>query len=154
VQLSETVTLNMSDIIAILAALISGLSALYARWAYSEARRSNEITLLSHRKEIFDAFFELKMHMTQRATRAELEQVSKFYYPSRDSAIYFEKELSGKILKFYENCFQVADLARVGNALYPNESEAIKTSYASAMAMSGEVESDLLKVIKQCATNR
>ncbi|MDR8017252.1 hypothetical protein [Ectopseudomonas guguanensis] len=153
-QLSETVTLDISDIIAILAALISGLSALYARWAYSEARRSNEITLLSHRKEIFDAFFELKIHMTQRSMRAELEQVSKFYYPSRDSTIYFESELSDKILKFYDSCFKVADLARTGNVLYPNESEEIKSSYASAMAISSEVESGLLKIIKQCATNR
>lgn len=151
---SDSITLNAAEIIAILATLVSGLSALYARWAYSEAKRSNELTLLGHRKAIFDAFFELKMHITQRAMRSELEQVSNFYYPSRDAAIYFEKALSEKISKFYEECFKVAELARLGNALYPNESDEIKGAYKSAMSMIEDIESGLLSVIKQCAENR
>ena len=104
--------MDLSDIIAILAALVAGLSALYARWAWREARRANEISLSGHKKEIYDAFFELKMHMQQKAEFAELSEVSKFYYPSRNAQLYFSKSLAEKISKYYEACFWVADIHR------------------------------------------
>lgn len=117
-MLSECVfTLSTSDVIAILAALVAGLSALYARWAAKEAKRANELALLSHRKIIYDAFYELKMHMEQRGLRPEMEQVSRFYYPSRDAAFYVKESLSNEITNYYELCFKVADLAKTGNAL-------------------------------------
>lgn len=149
----DLITLSSSDVIAIVAALIAALSALYARWASIEAKRANEISLLGHRKAIFDAFFELKMHMEQRGTRPEMEHVSKFYYPSRDAAVYFEKELSEKVSSYYSKCFKVADLARLGNALYPNETEEIKNLYESAASMSVELEETMSSVIKKCAAN-
>ena len=51
------INIDLSDVIAILAALVAGLSALYARWAWREAKRANEILLSGHKKEIYDAFF-------------------------------------------------------------------------------------------------
>ena len=59
------ISLSTSDIIAILAFLVAGLSALYARWSSIEAKKANQISLLSGRKEIYIAFFNLKMHMQQ-----------------------------------------------------------------------------------------
>ena len=66
------IKLSTSDIISILALLVAGLSALYARWTWSEAEKANKISLLGHRKEIYDAFFELKMHMMQKAETANI----------------------------------------------------------------------------------
>lgn len=106
------ISMELSDIIAIVAALVAGLSALYARWAWAEAKRANEISLSGHKKEIYDAFFELKMHMQQKADFAELSEVSKFYYPSRNAQLYFSKSLAEKISKYYEACFWVADIHR------------------------------------------
>ena len=60
------IKLGTSDVIALLALLVAGLSALYARRSWRESRKSNEISLLAHKKEIYDAFFELKMHMNQK----------------------------------------------------------------------------------------
>ncbi|MNR44660.1 hypothetical protein D3C85_1634300 [compost metagenome] len=76
------IKLDTSDVIALLALLVAGLSALYARWSWREARRANQISMLGHKKEIYDAFFEIKMHMTQKAEFADFGEVFKFYYPS------------------------------------------------------------------------
>ncbi|WP_305858100.1 hypothetical protein [Balneatrix alpica] len=150
---TDLITLSSSDIIAIISALIAALSAIYARWASVEAKRANEISLLGHRKVIFDAFFELKIHMDQRGTCPDIKHVSKFYYPSRDAAVYFEKELSKKVSSYYSKCFKAADLARLGNALDPSEHEEIKNLCKSAALMAGELEDLMSSVIKRCATN-
>lgn len=146
-------SLGASDVIAVLAALVAGLSALYARWAAEEAKRANELALLAHRKAIYDAFFELKMHMEQRGFRPDMEQVSKFYYPSRDAAFYVKESLSSEIAKYYELCFKVADLARLGNGLYPNESEEVKDAFKQAREISEEIDSSLKAVVKKYAAN-
>lgn len=143
------ITLQSSDIIAIVAVIISGLSALYARWASSEARRANEIALLSHRKAIYDAFIELKMHMAQQAMRAQMEQVSKFYYPTRDSSLYFKKSLSEKVSQYYSQCHNVASLASVGNALYPNECDEIKKSVADAATLAQVIEQEMSSILRK-----
>lgn len=146
-------SLGTSDVIAVLAALVAGLSALYARRAAEEAKRANEIALLTHRKAIYDAFYELKMHMEQRGFRPEMEQVSKFYYPSRDAAFYVKEPLSSEIAKYFELCFKVADLARLGNGLYPNENETVKDAFKEALEISEKIDKDLKAAVKKYAAN-
>lgn len=146
-------SLGASEVIAILAALVAGLSALYARWAAEEAKRANELALLSHRKAIYDAFYELKIHMRQRGLRPDMEQVSKFYYPSRDSAFYVKESLSSEIAKYYDLCFKVADLARLGDGLCPSERDEVKTAFDQARKISEEIDSGLKAVVKKYAAN-
>ncbi|MFZ7319741.1 hypothetical protein [Comamonas jiangduensis] len=106
------IELGASDVIALLAFLVAGLSALYARWSWLEARRANRISLLGHRMEIYNAFFDLKMHMAQMAEFAELSEVSKFYYPSRSAKIYLPSGLANDIGKYFDACFSIADIRR------------------------------------------
>ncbi len=146
-------TFDKSDMIALLAVLIAGLSALYARWAAMQAKRANELALLNHRKAIYDAFHELRMHMQQRGVRPDLEQVSKFYYPSRDAAFYVKETLSSEISKYYDLCFKVADLAKAGNALFPNESKEIQKIAAQAQHFAEAIDNNLKALIKKYATN-
>lgn len=145
--------MDASDIIAVLAALIAGLSALYARWAALQAKRSNELSLLAHRKAIYDAFHELRMHMLQRGLRPEKEQVSKFYSPSRDAAFYFKDSLATEIAKYYNLCFRAADLASQGNALYPNENDEMKAAAHAAHEISEKIDENLMAVVKRYAAN-
>jgi len=106
------IKLNTSDVIALLALLVAGLSSLYARWSWREAKKANQISLLGHKKEIYDAFFELKMHMTQKAELAEQGEVSKFYYPSRNAKIYLPSNLAKDIETYFDACFWIADIHR------------------------------------------
>lgn len=142
------ITLSVSDVIAIVAALVAGLSALYARWSWHETKRANKISLLQHQKEIWDAFFELKMHMTQKAKFAELKEVSKFYYHARNAKIYFPRDLSEQIEKYYEACFWISDIHRkTGGASAESTLEAephIKTEEKLAPT----IESKILEILQ------
>jgi hypothetical protein len=105
--------LDASDWIAIAALVVSIAAAYFAKSARDAAEKANDINLHSHQKAIYDAFFELKMHMTIKSEFAELQTVSKFYYPALNAKFYFSQEIAGQFKKFFNLCFEVADLARV-----------------------------------------
>ncbi|MFM5879900.1 hypothetical protein ACET7V_10725 [Aeromonas sanarellii] len=92
--------------------LIALLSALYARWTWTEAKNANRISLHQYRKDIYDAFLQLRMHMTQYADQAVLSEVTKFYYPSINAKFYFNSELAREIECYYDLCFKLADKNR------------------------------------------
>ena len=97
--------LSTSDKIAILALLVAVLAALYARWSSMEAKKANQISLLSGRKEIYIAFLNLKMHMQQCQGSAQLAEVSKFYYSVINSQLYFPADLAKEVEDYYDACF-------------------------------------------------
>lgn len=144
----ESITLEFFDLIAIVGALISGLAALYARWAWNEAKRANELSLLEHRKAIFDAFFHIKRHMTQKGQFASLDEVSRFYYPSRDASIYFEEGLAENISNYYSACFKVADLARVQHKEV-GEREEIEKGLKLSRELEPKIEKAITKVLRR-----
>jgi len=140
--------MELTDIIALVAALVAGLSALYARWAWAEAKRTNEISLSGHKKEIYDAFFELKMHMQKQAEFAELSEVSKFYYPSRNAQLYFSKSLAEKISKYYEACFWVADIHRLKGGVDVDSMEKCKPHLDTEQKLAPEIDKAISKLIR------
>ncbi|WP_318452345.1 hypothetical protein [Photobacterium leiognathi] len=102
--------MNTSEWFAFAAILVAALSALYARWAWSEAHKANKISLHGHKKEIYDAFFELKMHMEQEEDLAERDHIHKFYYGSRNARFYFCEKIADKLQNYFDQCFYIADL--------------------------------------------
>lgn len=50
------------------------------------------------------------MHMQQKAEFAEISEVSKFYYPSKNARLYLPKNLAKKISQYYEACFWIANI--------------------------------------------
>ncbi|MCS6181124.1 hypothetical protein [Shewanella baltica] len=102
--------MNTSDWIAFAAILVASLSALYTRWAWREAKKANEISIHSHKKEIYDDFLVLKTHMEQKADFAELQNVREFYRSSRHARLYFCIEIADKLENYYNQCFYIAEL--------------------------------------------
>lgn len=96
----------------LIALLIALLSALYARWAATEAKKANRISLHQYRKDIYDAFVHLRMHMTQYADQAAISEVNKFYHPSRNAQFYFDRELAREIEQYFDLCFGIADTSK------------------------------------------
>ncbi|MGR3979796.1 hypothetical protein FW757_03090 [Pseudoalteromonas sp. 1181_04] len=143
------VNLGASDIIAISAVLIAGLSAIYARWAWCESRRSNEISLSGHRKEIYDAFFEIKMHMQQKAEFAQLSEVSKLFYPSRNASLYLRDELANQISSYYEACFWVADIHRSTGGLTTESMDKCRLHLEAEEDLAPKIDSALSRLIKK-----
>jgi hypothetical protein len=147
------ITLTSSDIVATLAALIAGLSTLYARWAWKEANRSNELSLLNHRKDIFDALYDLNMHITQKGQFAVSEEVTKFFIHSRNSSHYFSNSLSEKISEYYGLCFKVADLAKLHSPMYPSENKERSEALEKCLSLYPDIEKEVRKVIGKSVKN-
>lgn len=144
------IDLGISEVIALLALLVAGLSALYARWSWRESTRANEISLLAHKKEIYDAFFELKMHMTQKAEVAELAEVSKFFYPSRNASLYLP-ELSDKIKQFYEACFWVANIHHQTDGANQESMEKCKPHLAIVDELSSDLDASITSLMRRAS---
>ena len=142
------IKLGTSDVIALLALLVAVLSALYARRSWRDSRKSNEISLLAHKKEIYDAFFELKMHMNQKVEFAEMGEVSKFYYPSRNAKIYFPSDLAEDIEKYFEACFWVADIHRKYGGTSTESSNECKRHIDTEIELAPKIEKRIINLLK------
>lgn len=102
--------ISASDVFAVLALVISLFSAVFSYFSSKAAKKANEISLLGRKKEIYDAFFELKMHMTQHAEFAQLREVSKFFYHCRNSEFNLPTELASNIKLYFDACFWIAEI--------------------------------------------
>lgn len=137
-----------SNVIALIALLVSVLSALYARWSGIEAKRSNEFARADNKKQIYDAFFELKMHMTQKAEMADAAEVSKFFYHRKNSHLYLSDDLANKISKYHEACFWIANINRRGNGHTAESLEECKPYLEVEKNLSIAIEKELSELIK------
>ncbi|PPC76967.1 hypothetical protein C4K68_12695 [Pokkaliibacter plantistimulans] len=144
--------MGTTDIIALLALLVAGLSALYARWSWSEAKKANNISLLGHKKEIYDAFYELKMHMTQKAKSAELGEVSKFYYHQKNAKIYLPSKLAEDIEKYYDACFRICDIHRRDGGLTTESGADFEPHIANEKRLAPIIEKALVRLLQEVGT--
>ena len=142
------ISLSTSDIIAILAFFVASLSALYARWSSIEAKKANQISLLSGRKEIYIAFFNLKMHMQQYCDSAQLVEVSKFYYSVINSQLYFPADLAKEVEDYYDACFWIADIYRKDGGVTLQSREDKKRYLEVEKNLSSTIDSRILKIFK------
>lgn len=100
--------MDITLLIAILSALAALLAAVYARWASVEAKRSNELSLLTNKIEIYKEFLALKYAVQQKAETLTYEDTSKFYLPHLYSEFCFQKKVHEKIVEFFDVCFEIA----------------------------------------------
>ena len=143
------IKLGTSNVIAILALLVAGLSALYSHRSWREAKRSNQISLLGHKKEIYDAFFDLKMHMTQKAEFSEIGEVSKFYYPSRNANIYLPSDLAKDIEKYFDAYFWIADIHRKYGGISKESSGECRKYIDTEKELAPKIEKEILELLKK-----
>lgn len=103
----------MSDVIAFLSFLGALLAALYARWAWGEARRANELSVHSNRMDIYRALHNLRFAVQAKGVSIESKHVFPFYHPSREARFYFSKaETSQKLSEYFDVCFELAECTR------------------------------------------
>lgn len=143
------IKLGAPEVIAILALLVAGLSALYARWSWREARRANQISLLGHKKEIYDAFFELKMHMTQKAEYAELSEVSKFYYHSKNSKFYLPNDLAKSNEKYFDACLRISDIHRKYGGISKDNIGEFKQHIDAEKELAPRIEKEIMTLLQE-----
>jgi hypothetical protein len=137
-----------SDWIAYASALVAILSAIYSYRAVNEAKKANALSLFHHRKEIYDAFYELKMHMVAYGESSDIKIVSKFYHHSRDANIYFSEPLGSLINEYFGICFDVAifNAKRGGNL--SESSQEIESKYDRTFELEKAIQKRLLLVLR------
>lgn len=142
-------SLEVSDILATVALLIALLSANYARLALRESNRANEISLSVHRKEIYAAFSELKLHMDVKAEMAEKPEVQRFYNTFHTAKFYLPTDLYEKVSEYYRACFRVADINQSnGGSITTNSMEISQLYIDTANGLAPEIESSLSELIR------
>lgn len=104
--------MDMSDIIAFGSFVVAILAALYARWAWSESKKANDIAIHGKQMEIYKSFDSLRFAMLQKACSITHEEVGKFYFPTRDSEFYFNEKIHKKVEEYFETCFELAEWSR------------------------------------------
>lgn len=142
------IKIDTSDVISVLAVLVAGLSALYTRRSWEEVKRSNNLSIIGRKKEIYDAFFELKMHMIQRTKFADIGEVSKFYYASRNASIYLPFELAEDIRQYFEACFWVGDINRKYGGLTKEGDNEAEPHLRLERELATKIDKALLKLLE------
>lgn len=102
--------IKASDVIALASLIVAIFSARYTYSTLSATKNANEISLLERRTEIYEAFRALKMHMLQSSIFADKQEISKFYYYSENAKIYFSADLAEDMRKYFNACFQLAEI--------------------------------------------
>jgi len=103
----------VADLIAFLSFLGAALAALYARWAWAEARRANELSVHSNRMDIYRALHKLRFAVQTKGIMIEAQHVAPFYHPSREARFYFSNAgTSQKLVEYFEVCFELAECTR------------------------------------------
>jgi hypothetical protein len=136
--------LSASDIFTLLVAV---LAALYARWSSMEAKKANQISLVSGRKEIYIAFINLHMHMLQKQQSAQLAEVSKFHYHTITSRLFFKSSLAKDIHDYYDACFWIADMRDRGVTLQESR-EDLRRYLEAEKRLSKKIDSEILKIFQ------
>lgn len=96
--------------ISIIALLVSGLSALYSRWTWKVAKKSNFISLLPKREEIYEALKQLHYHVSRVGTSVEFPEVARLYVYKGAAAIYYPEMISKKLEQYLDTCYNLAVL--------------------------------------------
>lgn len=100
-----------STLLLTLASLaVSLLSALYARWAVTEAKKANKIAKLEKRIEIYRAFDALRFSMLREGCRISHNETSILYQAARESEFHFPLSISKKLTDYHHTCFELAEI--------------------------------------------
>ena len=105
--------MDQSSLIATLSFLAALLAALYSRWVWSEARRTNLLALHTNRIAVFRAFHRLRQSVQARGVGIEHDLVDPFYQFARESKFYFSETKTSELLaKYCVACFELAEVSR------------------------------------------
>ena len=139
---------SISDIIAAVAVLVAGLSALYAHWSWAEAKNANFISLLVDRRELLKSFIELKHHMTQKGKFAISTEVGKFYWANKMAPFYFPKEITKDINTYYDACHCLAQYNISAEEKTSEEKEKINNYFTVERQLSKKLEEELTNFLQ------
>lgn len=136
------------EFLSMLGGWFSAICTLAAVWAALHiSSKQNEISTANQKEEIYDAFFELKMHMTQKLRFAERSEVSKFYHFARKSKRIFSKKISSDINEYYEACLEISIINEQNRSAEKTELIDPSILTKKVCELAGKIDSEIMEVL-------
>ncbi len=92
--------MDTQDWFTLLLFFVALLSALYARWTFNEAKKSNLIAIHKHQKEIFDAFVNFRSEFFQLGEQFKDETLFNLAITTFTADFYLSESLSNKLKEY------------------------------------------------------
>jgi hypothetical protein len=99
-----------STLVAIGAAFVAALSALYARWQALAAGRANNIALHENRLSVYKGLARFRTHISARGTGIKEEEVWRFAEIAELSEFYFPPVIHLKLNAIFEQAMELLAL--------------------------------------------
>jgi hypothetical protein len=101
---------DASIIVAVVAALVAALSAVYARWQAVAAGRANEIALHESRLTVYKGLGRFRAHISARGVTIKEEEVWRFSEVVELSEFYFPSTIHPRVNKVFEDALKLLSL--------------------------------------------
>lgn len=111
------------------------------------ANRQEKLFGLDRKKEIYDAFFHLNMHMAQKRQFANINHVAMFYRYTRDAKIYFPA-IQKEIQKYFDSCFAIAGNNEANNGITQESGSQNQIHLKELDKLSPQIEEHMLRKMK------
>jgi len=96
--------------VAIGAAFVAALSALYARWQAVAAGRANEIALHENRLAVYKGLARFRAHISARGVTIKEEEVWRFSEVVELSEFYFPSTIYPRLNKIFEDALKLLSM--------------------------------------------
>lgn len=113
------------------------------------ALKQNKITTLDKKREIFIAFFELKMHMTLNSKFAEQAMVSRFHSHLINAKIYLPPELAKDVEQYYDACFWIAEANKANGGIAKDSDSDIEQHEQVEKMLAPKIDNAFLKLLQE-----
>jgi hypothetical protein len=101
---------DTSTLVAVGAAFVAALSALYARWQARAAGRANEIALHENRLNVYKGLVRFRAHISAHGTSIKAEEVWRFAEAAELSEFYFPPNVHLRLNAIFEQAMTLLSL--------------------------------------------
>ena len=151
---------NTSTLFVVGSFLVAILAALYARWVWGEAHRTNLLALHTHRMEVFRAFHRLRQSVQAEGIGVTKQMVGEFLGPARESRFYISEAKTSVLLnEYYEICFSFTEQSRklgrsdlsdvIRKGLQDEQDRLSEKEQEVSSAAEAQVEKELLQGVRR-----
>ena len=152
--------MDNSTLIALLPFLAAILAALYARWVWGEARKTNILALHKRRLEVYRAFQKLRQSLQEQGMGLTKQAAAEFYPPAKESKFYFSEERTSDLLAQYcVICLSIADEKRklerqnldqmTIERIHARQDELSKLEQSLFSSAEQQIEKELLQAVRR-----
>jgi hypothetical protein len=101
---------DLSALVALCAALVSALAAIYARWQANAAKRANEISLHESRLKVYNRLSRFRVHLTGSGPSLKEEEVWTFFEAVEASEFYYPAYIQPRLQYVFDEAMKLLTL--------------------------------------------